>query len=291
MEQVFLKLLPLLFYQFIVSESISHLSKSPLEKRIIGGETASPEEFLHHVGLFKKTSIGFGSILKLDYRCGGSIIEKMWVLTAAHCLFKSDQATLISPGDLCAKILPKTTAWSKYNYYKQCVGVESLIPHKGYSKMGKLNDIALIKLNTRGYYDNHFYHDEVRAYLPESWEFFTEGWVVGLGLQDPQGIISPRRLKKTHLQIFRYDKCKRIFGSKLIHEGKLCAYKSRRDRFTPICLGDSGSGLVKKIHDRWTIFGIASFTIIGCVTWGPTGFTNVSHYTKWIKGHIYKKIK
>lgn len=46
--------------------------------RVVGGFFAEPNQFPHQISLYRSGR----------FTCGGSIIRKNWVLTAAHCVDK-----------------------------------------------------------------------------------------------------------------------------------------------------------------------------------------------------------
>lgn len=82
----------ILFTVFAISAAIIGLSDCCLnfalqnlnEDRIIGGRTAAPGQFPYQVSL-RCEAIDNGTIGWFGHICGGSIIGRNWIVTAAHC--------------------------------------------------------------------------------------------------------------------------------------------------------------------------------------------------------------
>lgn len=55
---------------------VLYAQSAVIEDRIVGGANASPGEAPYHVSLQ----------IKKEHMCGGSILHKYWVLTAASCV-------------------------------------------------------------------------------------------------------------------------------------------------------------------------------------------------------------
>lgn len=105
------------------------------DKRIIGGQEATPNQFPYHVGLllYLKDSNDVGL-------CGGALISTKIVLTAAHCV------------DIVAGIEAVFGAHSLVRVenaqIRRSVTKSGLIMHEGYMKRNLTNDVALLKIST-----------------------------------------------------------------------------------------------------------------------------------------------
>lgn len=88
----FLLSLPLmLFLPLIIESSDINLPNCGLtgikaQPKIIGGSDASIEEFPWQVSLQRITLGSLIPVPEWKHLCGGSIINRFWILTAAHCV-------------------------------------------------------------------------------------------------------------------------------------------------------------------------------------------------------------
>ena len=104
---------------------------------IIGGiSVVNPHEFPWVVGV--RTEFG---------KCGGSIITKKLVMTAAHCLFNSKKelvqeiSILMGHSDVSSDLIKKQT-------------VESILIHPEFGNKKYYNDVALLRLSENLEFDN-----------------------------------------------------------------------------------------------------------------------------------------
>jgi len=236
--------------------------------RIVGGKEVSPK----HKYPFQVWLQGAGS-------CGGSIINKRYVLTAAHCLFgaggKLEKAEnmYIQAGaqDMCAE--------------GQIIMIEKVIVRSDYNK-DLANDVAILKLS-----EDIKFTDKIKPVcLPEQTKDYTgqtatvSGWGTTVaynpGQKAPDSPIQCA-LKETSVKVLpSSDKeCNIATGGD--SKTRLCVWA----KGTGSCQGDSGGPLTVVEGGHYVQIGVVSYAA-GCGTTTSEGagvYARVSNYVDWIK--------
>ena len=257
------------------NRTLPDLSKY-LSPRIIGGRNANPNEFPYHAYLnFDLPHNGFGM-------CGGGILSRRWVISAAHCFYDFEEKkrhhfpyhVSVGVSDI------------RYDYQGQ-----SLKPSAEYIYPSKVildYDIALIKLSE----DIQFGEDVKQLLLPtgeEDTKFIGKENAVtlsGFGLTARDGDIS-RLLKAVNMTVLEDSKCsgytkgKKKIGNGFVKERHICA--GSLDGKKDACTGDSGGSLVGYVDKNPVILGIVSYGFKCAYPEWPGIYTRVSFYLPWIR--------
>lgn len=102
---------------------------------IVGGVDANPGEFPH------QAAIGYPDLNgDLSFKCGGSLISELFVLTAAHC----SSADRTKPSTV--RLGDSNLAVRENGLPEVDIPIEKFINHESYNKETRENDIALIKM-------------------------------------------------------------------------------------------------------------------------------------------------
>ncbi|XP_006266046.1 chymotrypsin-C-like [Alligator mississippiensis] len=246
------------------AQSCGHPYFPPLVSRVVGGEDARPHSWPWQISLQYSRNGAWG------HTCGGTLIATNWVMTAAHCISKSNTyRVVLGKQNLKQEELGAVT-----------VGVEKIIVHERWISLLVINDIALIKLA------EHVVPSETiqPACLPPAGELLPQGfpcYVTGWGRLWTNGPISDD-LQQAVLPIVDYATCSQpAWWGSMVRKTMVCA---GGDGVTSACNGDSGGPLNCHHGDVWQVFGIVSFgSAEGCNTLNkPTVFTRVSAYIDWI---------
>ncbi|XP_069967749.1 trypsin-1 isoform X1 [Bactrocera oleae] len=251
---------------------------------IIYGELVKDNEFPFMAALgwrVKNETTGNTTIV---YKCGGTIYDRGYVITAAHCLYhSSDLPVVVRPGGFA---LNDTEAWD--------LEIEEVIEHPNYDYPNVYNDIAIIRLRTL--FSGNPFHDEPACLWgdPGSAHNVT---AMGYGNTQFAGVSSPL-LMKTNLSTIENSECQLHYepDSGVLSDGiistQICAKDHEKLRDT--CQGDSGGPIIKfskqaHLNPMSYVVGITSFGI-GCGTGMPAVYTRISEYIDWIENVTYRTV-
>jgi len=242
---------------------------------VIGGEVAKATEFPWQVSLRKND----------QHKCGGSLIDSCWVLSAAHCfslpyVFPGAQPTHAVLGDFDREVTEAN---------EENIKIESVHIHPEWQGVPvPTNDVVLLKLS-------NCTTSHTPICLPTSTdtdlsEVFSPCKVSGFGTMDPDLPVYPTKLQELSVPLVDRARCQRFYPaqgsstSSMITESMLCAgYTDGTKRDS--CSGDSGGPLACQSRSS------SKRIQLGIVSWGqgcadgrlPAAYARVASFLDWIR--------
>ncbi|XP_016146229.1 transmembrane protease serine 4-like isoform X2 [Sinocyclocheilus grahami] len=236
--QSFLSVSDRCFSGSVVSVSCSDCGEVVGEDRIVGGLDTAVEHWPWQVSLQWNH----------QHVCGGALLSKYWVISAAHCFTGRTR---------------ELSRWTVVLGQTEVVGsrgvsVETIVVHNNYSSLNSILPVCL---------------------PPHQLSMKEMLVVTGWGLLKEKGEL-PSVLQKASVPLIDRSECSKpsVYGS-AITPRMLCAgfLKGNIDA----CQGDSGGPLVY-LSSRWQLMGIVSWGV-GCAREGKPGvYTDVSQLLNWI---------
>ncbi|KAI0223467.1 Ovochymase-1 [Lamellibrachia satsuma] len=235
---------------------------TPQFPRIVGGIEAKEHSWPWQISLVLQ---GAG------HNCGGSVVHKEWIITAAHCVESYTASQLrVLVGEHNRSVLEGT---------ESSFAIKQIYMHPYYNTNTKNNDIALIKIQGTFEFDL-----EVSSVcLPDSdiaagTDCVTTGW----GETRDKG--DNTVLRQVNLPIVDAATCRRSH-TRRITDAMLCAGLQEGGKDS--CQGDSGGPLVcRPGNGPWTLYGVTSWGD-GCGKRGKPGiYARVSKFLPWIEQTI-----
>ncbi|XP_049530778.1 CLIP domain-containing serine protease B9-like [Anopheles darlingi] len=253
--------------------------------RIYGGENADIDEFPWLALMQYENRRG-----ERKYSCGGSLINKRYVLTAAHCVIGEVER---KEGKLVGVRLGEYNTDSEIDCVQEedeqiCAdppidtGIEKVLPHPQYDEPSHSNDIALVRLDKTIVFSD--FVQPVCLPLSDFRPSRTDdvNFVTGFGrtLKGKRSAIK----QKLGIKVYDHDRCREKYATQkaVITTNQICAGgEFAKDS----CHGDSGGPLMK-LQRVWYLEGVVSYgNRCGLEDW-PGIYTHVPAFMPWVRSNI-----
>ncbi|CAM5175714.1 unnamed protein product [Eretmochelys imbricata] len=236
-------------------------ASDPEESRIIGGRNCDFGSRPYQVALLRNRRV----------ICGGSLIARKWVLTAAHCGRRGISSLRVHLGDYNVRVKEPT---------EQIRRIHNFFVHPEYNVLPFDNDFMLLELDKPARLNRYVNTIKLATRCPfPGTRCSVSGWGT---IKSPQRQ-SPAILQCANLYSVSQARCQDVYWG-LITENMFCAGVEQGGIST--CKGDSGGPLV--CNGR--LQGVVSWGKSVCALPGqPRVFANVCKAAQWVKNTIRRQ--
>ncbi|XP_050075192.1 brachyurin-like [Anopheles maculipalpis] len=240
-------------------------------RRITNGQLAATAQFPYQAVVYSDAGDGYYSL------CGGSILTKNYILTAAHCV--TDDLDQTAPGGIV--ILGATdrtvvqSTQQRMTFSKAGIRV-----HPQYNSVSIRNDIATVRLDTPAVFNAYVNVIDLPA-LSDARQFGgVEGTASGFGRTTDTSAPSSV-LMFVRNPVMTNAQCNLYWSTSSVEAQNVCLDPTGG---RSACNGDSGGPLTVQDAGRSLQVGIASFVSArGCTSGAPSVWVRVSYFRDWIR--------
>ena len=240
--------------------------RSRPDSRIVGGSPAAEGAWPSQVALIDRER---GSTFQGQF-CGGTVIDRSWILTAAHCVrVPGDWTPTPSQIDVLVGTNSLDGGGTKIR------AVEFRI-HPGWRADELRNDVALIRLD----------HPVPNGTAIQALATASDGGpgveaiATGWGAQNDPPTQFPSELRQVTMDMGSDAQCYDVVGPYFDAATQTCAWRPAKG----VCFGDSGGPLVVDRDGQYVQVGISSY-VLECGNY-PSYFTQVSSFSTWIRWQV-----
>jgi len=233
----------------------------PYSARVVNGVNAQPHAWPWQISL----RVGGRHI------CGGSLIDKDWVVTAAHCVERNPQPSGYT-------VVVGAHRRNGQTAVQKTFRLKRLFKHEGFSMRHLRNDIALLQLAgsvTTSSKVNTVCLPSSGSKARPGAQCYITGWGRTVG-----GGSAADTLQQAVLPVAAHSACSRVNG-RLIpvdERSMICGGGQGKGG----CQGDSGGPYVCNEGGKWVLRGAVSWGHHMCRTDHYTVFARVSSFISWI---------
>jgi secreted trypsin-like serine protease len=204
--------------------------------------------------------------------CGGTLLDRFHVLTAAHCIGKANSTT----------ILVTAGVHNKQNIHtetRQVRRVDRIFLAPEWNAQTLANDLAILRLSEPVEFNRYVQAACLPGPEPQP---NSEAIIIGWGANRVGGTPN-NQLKQARMKII--GQCYK-YWNQFDNDNQLCAGQTVSG--DSACQGDSGGPLLQKYNGQWIVQGVVSY-IDECRTNDhapPNIYVKVSAYMSWIEKTI-----
>lgn len=227
----------------------------------------------------KEGQAGWQTLIRENnrYKCGGSLISKFWVLTAASCVYRN-----LNPSSYLINLGVYNISDNKYTTRS----VSKIIIHPAYDELYKKYDIALIKLadSVDNWLNEPRNFNIIPICVPDGSEDYETKKAIATGYASfTTGFISNEEIKNKqniNLTILNDNQCKSNHPQNTPNSFiQVCAVEDN-EREGKCGLDRGGPLAVQGQDSRWHLIGITSWGYNPCSKGGV--FTRISTFADYI---------
>ncbi|RZF43226.1 hypothetical protein LSTR_LSTR009030 [Laodelphax striatellus] len=245
-----------------------------LVHRVVGGRPAELRDWPW------MALIGYDSLSRPKWSCGGALVTSRYVVTAAHCIL-GKKLKIVRLGDL-----DWNTTDDNANHID--IPVETSMMYPQYNKAKRLSDIGLIRLRHEVTFNDDIRpiclpaSDLLRSRNLDRLSPFIAGWGSLAFNKDIQS-----KLYEAQVDVRSNDQCAKDFAKLkraivTIDHSVICAASPGVDA----CSGDSGGPLMIPHENRYYLYGVVSYGVDCANPKYPGIYARVTEFVDWIESNV-----